>query len=274
MPVQRFDHLYQVARNFAQLAVQSAREYVAFQKRTEDETFNQRQLEQTVQIAEAVQQVEATTAAAARTEVRAARSASSSARRRIEIANQALREYRNTGWEIARLEEAAAWSGAASVGEGDEVRQSYSGLEHLGISADYIPRSDLTQKLAWARAQRSYDLRLADYSRAVSLRQLELDEAEKRETVTEAMAEAAVLREQSARWRAHFARSNVEFVRQQSISPRLYFEMAKEAKRSAEIYLDRAIETAFLMERAYKFELVMMLVRSGSTTASQLLRRT
>jgi hypothetical protein len=269
VPVMSFEYLQGVARAFAQFAAQANREYISFKQRAEDESFTIIQMEQAVNLSYKGWQIENQHNAAAREEREAAEAAEKLAKKRRELAEDNLSDYQDLGWEIVRLEEGLAWANASAVDRDDQVNLRYEGLEDLGIRfrtetvetfigpitvEEHRRRNVVIQEMTRARAERSYQLEKGRLENNVA----ELEEAEK---VAKAQREAAQAREKAAgmaadaaMWRWIYSQSNLNYLRNQEINADIYNELAGIVKETAQIYLRRAIEIAFLMEQAYEFE--------------------
>lgn len=253
-PVFSFSYLREIARGLAQFAAQANREYIAFTQRAEDQTQTTRQLEQALALADAGIQVEMARRREVAAEIEAAIAAERLAIERARLASENAKHYRTVGWDIVRLDEASAWAGAAAQGDNEEIRQSYVGIEELGISGGYRNRSDLIQLISFQRARRGYGLEIGRLDRAVR----ELDEARRTAAAQSAAARSRVgtadAAVQAARWRGHFARVNLADAQSRETSAELYFDLGNLVRETAQIYLQRAIGTAAAMERAYNFE--------------------
>lgn len=269
VPPLRFAYLQGVARSFAQFAAQANREYISFKRSAEEETYSVQQLEQLVELNGFSYDVEVRRVEAARAETASAVAARRAAATRRDLAQQERDVYAREGFNIVMLDEALAWANAASVSDDDEMLLQYQGLEHLGIPANpgavwvpflgrhiptYYRRSELIHRLTSERSRRTYELEVGRLNRNVD--QLQADEATA-ESVRKAAAAretAAVMAADAAKWRWRASAQNLDFVRSKEINAELYYEFAAGVRESAVLYLRRAIEVAFLMERAYEFE--------------------
>jgi hypothetical protein len=267
VPPLRFAYLQGVARSFAQFAAQANREYISFKRSAEEETYNVQQLEQLVELNGFSYDVEIRRVEAAAAETASAKAAYRAATTRRTLAEHERDTYLQEGNNIVALDEALAWANAASVSKDDEILQRYSGLEHLGIPAGpgffrlwgqsiplYYRRSELIKRLTAERSRRTYGLEVGRLDRNVA--QLRADEAtaEKVGQAAAARETAAVMAADAAKWRWRASSQNLDYVRSKEINAELYYEFAAAVRESALLYLRRAIEVAFLMERAYEFE--------------------
>ncbi|MBR1188560.1 hypothetical protein [Bradyrhizobium sp. AUGA SZCCT0160] len=253
-PVYSFAYLREIARGYAQFAAQANREYIAFTQRAEDETQNIRQFEQAVALADAGVDIELSRRREAAAEIAAAQAAERLAAQRETLAADNAAHFRRVGWEMVRLDEASAWAGAAAVPDSDEMRQTFRGLDDLGVSGAQRMRSDLVQLLAFERSTRSYGIEVGRLENAVEELKAARIAAAAQTTVAQSRAKTADAAVQAARWRSQFARSNLADAQARETSAELYFDLGNLVRDTARTYLQRAIGAASAMERAYNFE--------------------
>ena len=253
-PIFSFGRLQDLARSFAKFAAQANREYVSFTQMAEQETQTLRQFEQAVNLNQAAVDIERSRADVVEREIDAAEDAVRVAQSRAQRAERAAQRFATTGWELARLQAAQAWSGAAAVSPEEEIKQSYRGLEDLGVSSRYMRRAELSQTLSWEAARRSYSLEAARQRDAATDLHEAISQVKLQFAAARARRNAAVLSVDSARWRYRASIENLARAREEVISDTLLFELGTLALQTAEIYLSRATEAAFLMERAYNLE--------------------
>lgn len=253
-PVLSFAYLRETAKGFAQFAAQANREYVAYTQRAEDQTQTIQQLEQTVVLGDAGIQVDMAHQREVLSEIAAAGAAESLAATRAQLAQNNYTEYKEKGWDIARLDEASAWANAAASSPDDETKQTFTGLSDLGVSGDQRSRSDLVQLLAAQRNTRSYEIERDRLNNAV----VELDAARQTAHAQTQLAGSRLPAAQAAinasLWRNQFARVNLAEARSRETFAELFFDLARLSRDTAQIYLQRAISVARAMEQAYNFE--------------------
>lgn len=250
-PILSFAYLQEIARTFAQVAASANREYVANTVRAEQETQTVRQLEQSVVMADAGEQIERARLDETQRELEATQAAEQLARRRAQLARDNYSNYAAIGPEIVALDSAIAWS---NVAVGTPQRQSYRGLEWLGVSGAVQDRDDLVHQLTGLRSNRAYRLERDRLRNA----ELELNSAA---TAAAAQTQTSIARVgtartnlTAARWRTQMSRDLLALAEGREMNAEMFFDLAVFARQSAQIYLDRAIAAARQMELAFNFE--------------------
>jgi hypothetical protein len=254
VPTTSFEYLQSVARSFAQFAAQANREYIGFRKRAEEESFTMMKLEQASELARKGWDVERERSTAARRDQDAAAAAEVVSNLRTDLAQDNLDTFNELGWENVRLEEALAWANATTEPHDDQIELRYGGLEDLGVRRRYQPRSKLVQELTAKRARRSFEIERGRLANAVAELQASEAVASAQRQAAEARTRAAQLSEEGAQMRYFHSLAELDFMRNAEIDADLYNELAELMKDTAQLYLQRAVEVAFLMERAYEFE--------------------
>ncbi|QTN26506.1 hypothetical protein HZ993_14355 [Rhodoferax sp. AJA081-3] len=252
-PIFSFAYLREAARSFAQFAAQANREYLAYTQRAEDQTQNVQQMEQAVALGEASIQIDIAHINEVQAEIKAASEAGRLAQTRAELARQSLQSFQQLGWDRVRLDTAIAWASAASVPDDDEMRQTYRGLENLGIRGTMM-RSDLLHQLAWQRETRSFEIEKQRLANAVTELNAARQAADEQTALAQSRLPSALASLDAARWRNQFARINLIAARSRETSPELFFALARLIRDTARIYMDRAVSVALAMEQAYNFE--------------------
>ena len=164
---------------------------------------------------------------------------------------QSQTDFNNVRWELLEIAEAEAWSSAASMSEDDEIKQSWNGTYYNSSSR---LRSDVLADLAYQRTRVSHDLEAAKLQRGIDaanaykgIAQAQVAQAQARKGIADQRVVIAQLQQR-------FAEENRDFLDMREFSSRLWYELARQARRLKQRYLDMATEIAFLMERAYNAE--------------------
>lgn len=253
-PILSFRHLRDVARTFAQIAAQANREYVAYVRKIDEDTFTMRQLEQAVEVNRAGAEINRSATEVARREEDAAKAAEELAELRRRQAESYRDEYQRVGYENVLLDEALAWAQANSVHSSEQIKLQYEGLEHLGIAPRYQPRSHLIQELTLARARRDYALQRQRLQDQVAELAQARRAAEAQKRVATARTTMAMLSERAAAQRLRHSEENLELMRTREFGVEFFSYMTGLVRETARIYLDHATLIAFMMERAFRFE--------------------
>lgn len=246
-----FEYLQNTARYFAQQASQIEQRYIQYKSTAENEEFRREQLSQQAEVARQSVVLEQRGVAEAQAGIAVAQASLNYAETQRVNAVQSQTEFNNVRWELLELAEAEAWSSAAAVGEDDEVRQTWNGNYY---SSHRKNRSDVLQDLAHQRTRISHDLEAAKLQRAIDAANAYKGVAQAQVTQAQARKDIAEQRVQIAQLQQRFAEENRDFLDMREFSARLWYELARQARRLKQRYLDMATEVAFLMERAYNAE--------------------
>ncbi|MFO1498525.1 MAG: hypothetical protein U1G07_09060 [Verrucomicrobiota bacterium] len=145
-----------------------------------------------------------------------------------------------------------AWANASSVDRDDQVKLTIS--HYTYFEADSQRRNVVLQRLALQRTRISHELEAAKLDRAIisaqayqAVAQAQLEQAQARQAVAQQRVVIAQLQQR-------FAEENRDFLDMREFGARLWYELAREARRIKQRYLDMATEMALLMERAYNAE--------------------
>ncbi|MFZ5818119.1 MAG: hypothetical protein ACOY93_22940 [Bacillota bacterium] len=246
-----FEYLQNTARYFAQHATRIEQAYIQYKSQAENEEFRQEQMEQQAELARATVELEQRGLAETRAGVDVAEAAVNYAEVQRQNAVKAKNDFAAVRWELAELAEAEAWAQASSVDREDQVKLTWNGHYY---SSSKKRRNVVLQELARQRTRISHDLEAKRLQRevdsAAAYKQVareQLDQARARVRVAEQRVAIARLQQQ-------FAEENRDFLDHREFSARLWYELARVARRLSRRYLDMAIAVASLMEQAYKLE--------------------
>jgi hypothetical protein len=253
-PIFSFSWLQDIAKSFAKFAAQANREYISYTNMAEAKTQTIRQFEHSVNLNRAAISIERSHAEVVEAEIAVAEQSLVVAQDRADRARRAADQFASTGWQLARLQAAQAWAGAAVLPKSEEIMLSFGGLEDLGISSRYERRSELMKTLAWEQAKRSYRSEAARYSDAAADLSKSILVAREQLNATRARRNAARFSVQAAEWRYLSSVETLNLARSEAISADLLFELGALSRQTAQIYLERAVEAAFLMQQAFNLE--------------------
>jgi hypothetical protein len=246
-----FEYLQNTARYFAQQAGQIEQRYIQYKTTAENEEFRREQLNQQAEVSRQSVVLEQRGVAEAQAGIAVAQASVNYAETQRVNAVQSQTEFNNVRWELLELAEAEAWSSAAAVGEDDEIKQTWNGNYY---SSNKKNRSDVLQDLAYQRTRISHDLEAAKLQRAIDAANAYKGVAQAQVTQAQARKDIAEQRVQIAQLQQRYAEENRDFLDMREFSSRLWYELARQARRLKQRYLDMATEVAFLMERAYNAE--------------------
>ena len=251
VPPFSFEYLQNTARYFAQQAAQIEQRYIQYKTTGENEEFRREQLSQQAEVARQSVVLEQRGVAEAQAGIGVAQASVNYAETQRVNAVQSQTDFNNVRWELLEIAEAEAWSSAASMSEDDEIKQSWNGTYYNSSSR---LRSDVLADLAYQRTRVSHDLEAAKLQRGIDaanaykgIAQAQVAQAQARKGIADQRVVIAQLQQR-------FAEENRDFLDMREFSSRLWYELARQARRLKQRYLDMATEIAFLMERAYNAE--------------------
>ena len=252
LPPFSFEYLQNTARYFAQNAAQIEQQYIQYKSTAENEELRREQLDQQAEVARQTVVLEQRGLDEAIAGIGVAEASLNYAETQRQNAVQSKQDFDNARWELLEYAELEAWASAASVDEDDEIKQTISGFRYYNTNRKR--RSLVLAELAYKRTRLSHDLEANKLQREIDaamaykgIAQAQVVQAEARRAIAEQRIQIAQLQQRNAE-------ENRAFLDMKEFSARLWYELAREARRLSRRYLDMAIETAMLMERAYNAE--------------------
>ena len=255
VPPFSFEYLQNTARYFAQHASQTEQRYIQYKSQAENEEFRREQLNQQAEVARQSVVLEQRGVAEATRGVDVSKASLNYASTQTQNAIDSKTDFNNVRWELAEITELEAWASAASVNGDDQMKLNISsdqGFQYF--RADGERRDWVIQRLARQRTRISQELEVARLDRAIASAQAY--QAVSQAQVAQAQARVAIAEQRVvvAQLQQRFAEENRDFLDMREFGARLWYEIAQQAKRLTQRYLDMATEIAFLMERAYNAE--------------------
>jgi hypothetical protein len=247
-----FEYLQNTARYFAQHASQIEQRYIQYKSQAENEEFRREQLNQQAEVARESVILEQRGVAEAQKGIDVANAGVAYATAQVQAAQGAQTDFNNVRYELLELTQLEAWANASSVDRDDQVKLTITGYEYF--SSDSERRNVVLQRLALQKAQISQELEANKLARAIASAQAykgmataQVAQANARKAIAEQRVTIAKLQEKQTM-------ENRDFLDMREFGARLWYELAQQAKRIKQRYLDMATEIAFLMERAYNAE--------------------
>jgi Tc toxin complex TcA C-terminal TcB-binding domain len=251
IPPFSFEYLQTTARYLAQRASHLEQEYIQFKSQAENEQFRREQLDQQAEIARASVELEQRNVAETEAGIGVAQASVNYAETQRQNALAARNDFNAVRWELLEIAELEAWASSVS---NDEVKLTTAGLGYTYYNVTSKKRSHVLYDLAARRTRISHDVEANRLQREITsatnyraVAEAQLQQARARRAVAEQRVAVAQLQQR-------FAEENRDFMDLREFSARLWYELAREARRLVRRYLDMAIEVAFLMERAYDAE--------------------
>ena len=249
VPPFSWEHMQNLARYFAQHAAQVEQGYIQFKSSGENESLREQQMAQQVSVAVASVELERRGLAESREGVDVASAGLNYATVQRNNATEMRDRFNAVRWELQELERLQAWAGSAS---NDEVKLNV--VHATYYSADNKPRSHVLFDLANRRTQISHDLEAERMQNEIDAANAYRDMAQQQLEQAQARVAVAQQRVQIAGLQAQYAKENLAFLKGREFSATMWYELAREARRIAQRYLDMAVEVAVLMEKAYEAE--------------------
>jgi len=238
-----------LARYFAQHAAQVEQGYIQFKNSGENESLREQQMAQQASVAVASVELERRGLAESREGVDVASAGLNYATVQRDNATEMRDRFNAVRWELQELERLQAWAGSAS---NDEVKLNVVNATYY--SADSKPRSHVMFDLANRRTQISHDLEAERMQNEIDAANAYRGMAQQQLEQAQARVAVAQQRVQIAGLQAQYAQENLAFLKGREFSATMWYELAREARRIAQRYLDMAVEVAVLMEKAYEAE--------------------
>jgi len=250
-PIFTFEYLQQVARAFAQQAIQAEREYINFQTKAEAEAATRRELEGMVAMAEAEADGRYQQYLAAIEESEALDKAKALADLRCQHAIEEKDLYAAAGYWQYIAQSIATAHGAGEDWYEDEIRRLARDIEAGSWHGEF---GKLAAAAVLLGGQKSYEYQLERLEN-------DIEELDAMRPIAQHQAQAAQYRKEAARiaWQAaeqrkQLAQDALAAFENEVLTPELWARLAQAMKRLSAEYRDWAIRVAKLMERAYNFE--------------------
>lgn len=247
----RFKFLQSAANYMADNAIQSERTFVNFRSQAEAQKLERIQLQSSVDMNKAALKVEQKRMEDSALEAQAASQTRQLAELRQQHTQDSLNDWNTKGWELATINGALSWASNAA----NDQDITYTGIRYRGETHDFD--TDVEQ---------FYDV-LSDWKENLDF---ELQQTRLQRARDESIAETGIARtrEQQAFVRRQIQQLNVdlaqvrlqgsqemlEYATDRMFDEDLWFKLAADMQDLVRDYLDMAIYSAFLMERAYELE--------------------
>jgi tetratricopeptide (TPR) repeat protein len=247
VPIFTFRYLQDVARLFAERAIQAEREYIRFQVSADNDAATRQQLQQTVERAQEEVELQQERIELAAAQQRAAEEAERLAILRRQNAEQARDAYKVTAEEEANLQHSMAWYSSQNPWELDKTIKGQgpdAGRHIHEVMADKAYRQAQIRK---ERELLGHQNTIEEMQQAEAMASDEVDVANAQRDVADKMKAIA----ETAR---DHANESLNAFNDRIFTPELWQRMGWVMQNIARRHLDAAIEVAKRMERAYNFE--------------------
>ena len=285
VPIQRFESLQIVASSFASFASKLGREYIEYKNRVSTSEISEISFLESLDLSNKALEIDISNIDIVNKEIDTIENSYSSLQKNIKMLNNYRENYILSSELINNFDNNLAWTQAA----GSEVDIN---IEQRRLSRNDIKSKDPKyDDYLEAKARKYFDgvgylwkdsVKIlfkhlvpkeemilgytGDRNREVLKRNLlQLDLEEKKLLLNKDnlnyQMRTAISRKKSARLKVKAAKAKIEYdkrkleiIKGQEIDFRFYYKLSEEIKELAEIYLSRAFEIAYMMQRAYNFE--------------------
>jgi hypothetical protein len=242
VPPWRFAYLLDRARYFADHAKNAERDYLNFLSNAENAELQERSGAQSVELEKANVEIDTARVDLATAQLAAAHESATLAALTASDAAGRLQKYKSfedwsSGFDL--LSKSISFGvGIAELIAGDPAGAALAANSVSGMAGDDMSRALEESNLQYAATE-------AVQAQAVANAQV---------GVAQAGLVVAGLERQAALLRHAFALQNLQFLYNRTLGSEQWYRLAHAIRGVADIYLRRAIETAFLAQQAYNFE--------------------
>lgn len=249
VPPFTFKYLQEVARYFAQRAIQGEQRYIDFYTRFEQGQMTRREIQNANEVARLGVEVAQQNEAAAQATVAAAQASVALADLRHTNAQDQLDEFNDVAWELESLAghiaRGSAWTG------GDLPNLHYSAEGRYDFDG---PKHEVLQKLTSRQTAISNDLQRQRMQDTIAELNAARGISQAQRAIADARLAGARIETQIAQARARQSQEMLDAFNSQLFNPEQWLAMAGLMRVLSATALDRAIEVGRLMQKAYNFE--------------------
>ena len=250
-PVLRFKYLQSVATYLADNAIEAERAFISYRSTAENQAIDHMQLQSAVDVNRAAAAIEAKRLDDAELEVETARQTREYAELRRDNADAAVDEWDTEGRELTSMNAALSWAGAAA----NDQKIRYTGVRYDGGRHDYEGTvEEFFDTVGEKREWLDWELQRNRLERQATEVAAEVGLAEVREQQAQVRLEVQALNVAMQELRVEAAEEILEYSEQRMFDEDLWFQLAGQMRDLARDYLDAAIYSAVVMDRAYELE--------------------
>ena len=264
VPPWRFSYLLDRARYFSQHAKNAQRDYLNFLSNAENQELKELSAGQNVELEKANVQIETARVEQASKEVTASLKSQDLTDMTGSHAQARMENYRAfSSYADTLFDTKEDWEAVEGVSAALHAKYMGYGLGSFGDLLDGI-LTGFGDFFSGGAVSRRKEARVAHAQREMELKNLAMaaKEAAQARVVAQAQLEVAKaglvvagLQRQAALLRHEFALQNLQFMRNQILNTEQWYRIAGGIRSVGDTYLRYAIETAFLAQQAYNFEL-------------------
>ncbi|HYR44231.1 MAG TPA: hypothetical protein VER98_14475 [Terriglobia bacterium] len=252
IPPFSWEYLQNTAKYFAQQSSQIEQRYIQLKSTAENETLQRTQLDQQAEVARQTVVLETRGLVEAQAGLAVANASLNYATVQRDNAVRAQSDFANVRNQLYEYAEQEAWANASSVNRDDQVKLTMTGYSYYNPSHER--RNVVIKELERRRTRISQDLEAARLQRDVNAANAYIGVGQAERNQALARIDIANQRIAIAQLQQRDAEENRDFLDLKEFNAGVWFDLAKNARRLSQKYVDMATEVAFLMERAYNAE--------------------
>lgn len=255
VPPWRFQYLLQRARYFAEHAKSAENEYINFLSNAEREEYQELTMQQQVTLADANVQLETAKVQVAQYQCLAAKESVELAKMTADDAQDKADNYAYYNQQATQAADdqmvVSAFTTFASVAVSLATIETnpLGAVSAASSIAGLINQESQNEVNAEQREmeQQSYEMAAAEAEQAAAV-------AEANYNVAVASLNVATIQKSIALLNQQFAVQNLQYLQDRTLNAEMWYRLASMVRAIGETYLQRAMELAFLAQRAYNFE--------------------
>lgn len=249
VPVFTFEYLQNVARYFADHAIQAERTYITFKTNAEQEEFQRSTLQNAVDLEAANEQLENKKVDIANQQKAAVDANRAYADLQAANAKDLRDEYANISLQQNALDAEITYVGAPTT------VYDFSGYGGYGVADGEHRADEVLRTLTQRRQELSRKLELKNMDGHIKELEAAVKVAQAQQAIAQSQVAAAIMQAQIATLRRQQAEQQLDLFDSREFTPDLWNRLANELKAISQSYLQQAIVIAGLMEQAYEFEI-------------------
>jgi tetratricopeptide (TPR) repeat protein len=249
VPVFTFEYLQNVARYFAEHAIQAERAYINFKNSAEQEEFTRSMLENTVDLERANEALEAQKVQIAQQQLNTMNQNLAYANLQAANTQASRNQYANVSLQQNALDAEITYIGAPTT------EYDFSGYSQYGIPDGTRRVDEVLRTLTERRREITRQFELDQMDRRIAEMQQAAQVAAAQQAIAQAQLAAAQAQQQITTLRRQQAEQQLALFDSQEFTPDLWNRLANAIKGIAQSYLQQAIVIAQLMEQSFEFEI-------------------
>ncbi len=251
-PIFRFQYLQNAANFLADAAVQAERTFMQFRSTAEQQKLDRMQLQANVQLNQTALSIEQAHMVEAQDELTIAQEGQKYTADVAAHAQDALNDWNTLGYEASRQDWYLTWAANAQ----NDQSITFTNALYEGERHDFndVPARDFIETIAKRRDEINWEMQRNRLQNQIEEAADEKEMADSRVTEAGDRIETQQLSITLASQRLASSAEALDYTRDRMFNEDLWFRLAAELQDLSRAYLDSAIYTARLAERAYQIE--------------------